>query len=78
MLGVQVLLICLGMFLVGAEAAAPGFVKSQIVAAAEVTRALNEDTQAKLCARVQAHGGTCGATVTPPPSELPPPEAAQP
>jgi len=72
MLGVQVLFLCLVVFIVGAEQAAPGVLKSTITAAAEVYQSTHEHTLTRLCARIEAHGGTCpGHAPAPPPAATP-------
>jgi hypothetical protein len=70
MLGVQVLLLCLVSFIVGAEASSPGVLKSTIVAAAEVRKATIDHTAPRLCAKIQAHGGVCAtpASTSPAPT----------
>ena len=54
MLGVQILLISVMASLVGLEASAPGCVRSVIVAAAEVTTAVNGGLHHKLQTKVDA------------------------
>jgi len=56
MLGLQVLLLSIFFFVVGAETAAPGVAKSVITAAAEVSVATRDHTYTRLCARVRLHG----------------------
>jgi len=72
MLGVQVLLLCLVTFIVGAEQAAPGVLKSTITAVAEVYQSTHEHTLTRLCARIEAHGGTCPGHAAPAPNPAPP------
>lgn len=72
MLGVQVLFLCLVSFIVGAEAASPGVLKSTIVAAAEVRKATLDHTAPRLCAKIQAHGGVCATPSAPPPAPVAP------
>jgi len=61
-LGVQVLILSLVFFLIGAEAAAPGVSRSVVVAAAETTVAVRDHTYGHLCARLSAHGRPCPAS----------------
>ncbi|MCI3132716.1 hypothetical protein [Phenylobacterium aquaticum] len=73
MLGVQVLFLCVVAFIVGAEQAAPGVLKSTITAAAQVYESTHEHTLTRLCARIEAHGGTCPGHAPPASPPTPPP-----
>lgn len=59
MLGVQILILSLFMFLIGAEFAAPGVTRSAAIAAASVTISAQEHTYQRLCERVRLEGGVC-------------------
>lgn len=61
MLGVQVSILCLILFVTGCETAAPGCVRSTLTAAAQVTASARERTYARLCERVRLSGRPCAA-----------------
>lgn len=62
MLGLQVLLLSIFFFLIGAETAAPGVATSVITAAAEVSVATHDQTYKRLCTRLRLHGrASCSA-----------------
>lgn len=61
MLGVQVSILSVILFVTGCETAAPGCLRSVMTAAAQVTASAREQTYVRLCDRVRLSGGACPA-----------------